>query len=174
MILKKMLVSIYKGCRRLQSLFCTAICLRRVKYHGEGVKVNAPCHFNSFTTIGTNCHFNGMKIFGAGNVSIGDNFHSGRNIQILTEFHNYEGGRKLPYDETTIKKDVVIADNVWIGQDVTILAGVSIGEGAVIQAGSVICKDIPPLAVAGGHPAVPFRYRDKTHYEKLKKEKMFF
>ncbi len=49
----------------------------------------------------------------------------------------------------------------------------TIGEGAIIQAGSVVCKDIPPLAIAGGHPAIPFKYRDKEHYENLKKEKKF-
>ena len=115
-----------------------------------------------------------MRIFGAGEVTIGDNFHSGKNIQILTEFHNYDQGARLPYDDTFIVKNVRIEDNVWLGQDVIILGGVTIGEGAVVQAGSVVCKDIPPLAVAGGHPAVPFKYRDKEHYEKLKNEGLFF
>ena len=54
-----------------------------------------------------------------------------------------------------------------------ILGGVTIGEGAIIQAGSVVCKDVPPLAIAGGHPAAAFRYRDKEHYFKLKEEKKF-
>ncbi len=49
-----------------------------------------------------------------------------------------------------------------------VLGGVTIGEGAIIQAGSVFVKDIPPLAIAGGHPAVPFKYRDKEHYYRLK------
>ena len=49
-----------------------------------------------------------------------------------------------------------------------VLGGVTIGEGAIIQAGSVVVKDIPPLAIAGGHPAVPFKYRDKEHYYRLK------
>lgn len=54
-----------------------------------------------------------------------------------------------------------------------ILGGVTIGEGAVIQAGSVVCKDVPPLAIAGGHPAIPFKFRDKEHYYKLKKAGKF-
>ena len=51
--------------------------------------------------------------------------------------------------------------------------GAKIGEGAIIQAGSGVVKDIPPLAIAGGHPAVPFKYRDREHYEELKSEKRF-
>lgn len=63
--------------------------------------------------------------------------------------------------------------NVWIGQNVIVLAGVKIGEGAVIQAGSVVCRDIPPLAIAGGHLAEPFKYRDNDHYFTLKNARSF-
>lgn len=59
----------------------------------------------------------------------------------------------LPYDTSYVDKDVTIGDCVWLGNNIIILGGVTIGEGAIIQAGSVVCKDIPPLAIAGGHPA---------------------
>lgn len=48
-----------------------------------------------------------------------------------------------------------------------------IGEGAIVQAGSIVCKDIPPFGIAGGHPAIAFKYRDKEHYLKLKQERQF-
>ncbi|HHS95203.1 MAG TPA: acyltransferase, partial [Phaeodactylibacter sp.] len=48
-----------------------------------------------------------------------------------------------------------------------------IGEGAIIQAGSVVAKSIPKLAIAGGHPATPFKYRDQQHYQKLKDAESF-
>lgn len=67
-----------------------------------------------------------------------------------------------------VNKDVEIGDCVWLGNNVIILGGVKIGEGAIIQAGSVVCKDIPPYAVAGGHPATPFKYRNEDHYKKMK------
>ena len=140
--------------------------------HGEGCKCNFPCKFSAETKIGKYCHFNGMKISGNGKVEIGSHFHSGKNIRILTTFHNWNG-TALPYDETVYSKDVVIEDNVWLGEGVMILGGVTIGEGAIIQAGSVVCKSVPPLALAGGHPAVAFKYRDKAHYEKLKAEGKF-
>ncbi len=49
-----------------------------------------------------------------------------------------------------------------------VLGVVTIGKGAIIQAGSVVINDIPACAIAGGHTAKVFRYRDKEHYEKLK------
>ena len=77
------------------------------------------------------------------------------------------------YDDTVISRDVVIEDNVWLGNRVIVLPGVTIGEGAIVQAGSVVANDIPKYGIAGGHPAVVFKSRDKDHYEKLKKEGKF-
>lgn len=159
--------------RRLRTKFFTLICRGSAQKIGNGVRINHPCKFSRDTVIGNNCHFNGMRISGQGRVTIGDNFHSGENIRILTTYHNFEHGEAIPYDDTFYSKDVVIEDNVWLGESVMILGGVTIGEGAVIQARSVVCKDVPPLAIAGGHPAVPFKYRDKEHYYRLKAEGKF-
>lgn len=46
-----------------------------------------------------------------------------------------------------------IEDNVWIGANSFVLPGVRIGDGAVIAACSVVSKNIPPKAIAGGNPA---------------------
>lgn len=129
-------------------------------------------YVTSNTFLGNNVCFNGMSMHGNGIITIGDNFHSGIGCQIITSFHNYEG-TEIPYDDSYIDKDVTISDNVWLGNNVIILGGVTIGEGAIIQAGSVVCKDIPAYAIAGGHPAVPFKYRDIKHYLKLKEEGKF-
>ena len=124
------------------------------------------------TYLGNNVNFNGMRISGRGVVRIGDNFHSGSECVIMTEFHNYEG-EAIPYDKTTIIKNVVIEDNVWFGIRIIVLPGVNIGEGAIIQAGSVVVNDIPKYAIAGGHPAKVFKYRDIEHYEKMKQFNKF-
>ncbi len=158
--------------KKIFSKLNTFISLRGI-IHGKGCRCNFRCHFSKNTVIGTNCHFNGMSISGNGKVVIGDNFHSGKNIRILTTFHNFDHGTAIPYDDTTYDRDVIIEDNVWLGENVMILGGVRIGEGAVIQAGSVVCIDVPPLALAGGHPAIPFKYRDKEHYYALKDAKKF-
>ena len=136
------------------------------------MKANGFTKLSKNTSLGGNCHFNGFIVNGKGRLIIGDNFHSGANCRVITEYHNYRG-RCIPYDNTYITRDVKIEDNVWIGRDVTILAGVSIGEGAIIQVGSVVTKNIPPLSIAGGHPAEPFSVRSSEHYFQLKKNKMF-
>ena len=140
---------------------------------GKGLKVNNPSNVTPNTFLGDNVNFNGMKIQGKGKVAIGNNFHSGIDCMIITDIHNYDKGVAIPYDETIISKDVAIEDNVWIGNKVMILPGVKIKEGSIIQAGSVVVNDIEKYAIAGGHPAKIFKYRDIEHYERLKREKKF-
>jgi acetyltransferase-like isoleucine patch superfamily enzyme len=57
------------------------------------------------------------------------------------------------------KGDVVIGNDVWIGSGSTILSGTKIGDGAVIAANSVVVKDIPAYAIAGGNPAKVLKMR---------------
>ncbi|MCL2157215.1 MAG: acyltransferase [Methanobrevibacter sp.] len=140
---------------------------------GNDLKVNYPSYVSENTFLGDNVNFNGMKIQGKGKVTIGNNFHSGIDCMIITDIHNYDNGEAIPYDETIISKDVVIEDNVWLANKVMILPGVKIKEGAIIQGGSVVVNDIEKYAIAGGHPAKVFKYRNIEHYERLKKEKKF-
>lgn len=136
--------------------------------------VNGPSAVSRSTILGKNIHFNGMVIRGAGQVVIEDNFHSGCDCLMISQIHNYDGGKSIPYDDTYVLKDIYIEPNVWLGDRVIVLGGVRIGEGAIIQAGSVVVSDIPKCAIAGGHPAKVFKYRDVEHYEWLKREESFF
>lgn len=158
--------------RKLMQQFFTFIAMRRIGSFEKTPKIFFYTRFTKNTYLGKNTNFNGMSIGGCGSVTIGDNFHSGKGCMIVAQNHNYEGS-KIPYDETYICKDVVIEDNVWLGHRVIVLGGVTIGEGSIIQAGSVIVKNIPKYAIAGGHPAKVFSQRNIEHYEKLKKEKRF-
>lgn len=143
------------------------------KSFGTGLRVNARTKVTKSTILGNNVNFNGMRIGGSGTVTIGNNFHSGGDCLMITDVHNYEG-KAIPYDDTYIVKDITIEDNVWLGSRVIILGGVHIGEGAIIQAGSVVVSDIPSCAIAGGHPAKPFKYRDIDHYNELKNNMAFY
>lgn len=89
---------------------------------------------------------------------------------ILAQSHNYNGD-ELPYDSTYIIKNVVFDDNVWIGSRVLIIGEVHIGEGAIIGAGSIVTKDVPPLAIYAGGKII--KYRDKEKYNRLKTLKNF-
>lgn len=146
----------------------------KLKSCGTELRVNRKSNLGCNTYLGDNCNFNGMDITGIGKVTIGNNFHSGKECLMITSNHNYDSGLKVPYDETIINKKITINDNVWIGTRVIILGGVELGEGCIIQAGSVVVKDIPPYAIAGGNPAEVFKYRDIEHYERLKSEKKFY
>lgn len=105
-----------------------------------------------------------------GNVLIHNNLRSGEEVLILAQSHNYNGD-ELPYDSTYIIKNVVIDDNVWIGSRVLIIGEVHIGEGAIIGAGSIVTKDVPPLAIYAGGKII--KYRDKEKYNRLKTLKKF-
>lgn len=141
---------------------------------GPGLRVNGKSVVNFLTRLGTNVNLNGLQIIGGGPVTIGDNFHSGTGLKILTQNHNYDHGQSIPYDKTSIAKPVTIDDNVWVGINATILPGVSVGEGAVIQAGSVVVRDVEPLSIVGGSPAVHIKNRDSDHYFELKAQRRFF
>lgn len=53
-----------------------------------------------------------------------------------------------------------IGHDVWIGHGATIVSSCHhIGNGAVVAAGTVVTKDVPPYAIAGGVPAKILRYR---------------
>ena len=152
---------------------CGYLVRRSAKQVGSNLFVNTLSNVTKNTILGNNVSFNGMTIRGEGNVKIGNNFHSGAGCLIMTTYHNYDNGSAIPYDSTYYHKDVTIEDNVWLGTNVTILGGVTIGEGAIIQIGSVVVSNIPPLAIAGGHPAKVYKYRDNQHYNKLKNEEKF-
>jgi chloramphenicol O-acetyltransferase type B len=164
--------------KRIKSLVSrviyTYIVKKRAESVGRHLTVNNRSRVTKRTILGNNVHFNGIEIMGTGRLIIGDNFHSGKGCIILTSIHNYDGGCKLPYDETVIESEVIIGDNVWFGVNVTILPGVIIGEGAIVQAGSVVTKNVPDCAIAGGHPANVFKYRNKEHYYSLKEAGKFF
>ncbi|MCM0147565.1 acyltransferase [Photobacterium galatheae] len=163
---------LFRHMRKFIQFFYRLFVKYRVGQVGDSLFVGGFTLVNKTVVLKDNVSFNGMKILGRGGVNIGNNFHSGRECMMITENHNYQG-EAIPYDTEIIYKPICIEDNVWLGNRVLILGGVTIGEGAIIQAGSVVVKDIPPLAIAGGNPAKVFKYRDQEHYFKMKDEGRF-
>lgn len=158
--------------RSSRQLVLTALVQRMVGAHGPGLKVNGLTYLTRNTFLGANVNFNGLEVAGRGKVVIGDNFHSGPGCLFITQIHNFEGDA-IPYDREVLLRDITIEDNVWLGSRVIVIGGNRIGEGAIIQAGSCVTSDIPPCAIAGGHPAKVFKYRDRERYERLKQEGKF-
>lgn len=76
-------------------------------------------------------------------ISIGENTVIGYNTVILGHEYLIKEYRK---------GQVIIGSNVMIGANCTILPGVTIGDNAVVSAGSLVNRDIPSNAMAGGVP----------------------
>lgn len=174
--MKRIIILLLTFFRELIRVVVQKIRIRKIRKTcqscGENLYVGGRTKITHNTILGNNVSFNGMEILGGGKVTIGNNFHSGTDCLMISQNHNIEG-TKIPYDSTYIYKNITVEDNVWLGSRVIILGGVTIGEGSVIQASSVVVSDIPKCAIAGGHPAKVFKFRNQEHYYNLKSQKKF-
>ncbi|QHS54268.1 acyltransferase [Mucilaginibacter sp. 14171R-50] len=102
----------------------------------------------------------GVLITTGGGVQIGARTLVGYNTQIFSSNHTVPKNRGQIFSAGHTKKQVTIANDVWIGAGCIILPGVNIGEGAVVAAGSVVTKDVSPFVYVGGVPAKIIKERD--------------
>ena len=148
-------------------------------YMGTGCKFSFPSNmiFQEPVNFGDNCYLdaNGGLIQIGKNVSInmgahinascgglikiGNNSLIGPGVLMRTANHNFSSVNKPIRNQGHNFSDILIGDDCWIGANVIILKGSKIGSGAVIGAGSVVTKDIPPMAIAVGVPAQVIRFR---------------
>jgi len=136
---------------------------------GEGVglygRVKIACPEK--VKIGNNVHINDNAwIRAEGGVEIGDNTHISRNLVLYSMNHNYEGGR-LPYDEESVCKPVLIGRNVWIGMNVCIAPGTIIEDGAIVGLGAVVSGRVPAMSIVGSAPWRVLKHRNVEHYRRL-------
>lgn len=108
------------------------------------------------TWIGQGCF-----LHAAGGIRIGEVVGIGPKVSILTSVHD-EPGLDQPIMRGPLVFDpVVLEDGCDIGVGAIILPGVTVGRGAQVGAGSVVTRDVPPLAVVAGNPARVLRTRQK-------------
>ncbi|WP_289661629.1 acyltransferase [Flavobacterium panacagri] len=97
--------------------------------------------------IGAGCEFNincGIQISKYSNIASGCKF--------IDHDHGTEAG-KLIGPQPSIKAEIFLGQDVWLGCNVVVLKGVQIGEGSIIAAGAVVTKSIPANQIWGGVPA---------------------
>ena len=141
----------------------------------KNICIQQPCSIagEQRLVLGNNIHIGRhSEIMADGGISIGNNVVISYHCVLWSIDHRYEGD-SLPYDTARIRRPIVIHDNVWIGRNVIVRGGVTIGEGAVVAIGSVVTRDVPPLAVVGGNPARVLKFRDTTRYRSHKAEGHF-
>jgi galactoside O-acetyltransferase len=89
-------------------------------------------------------------------IRIGDGVMIAPSVTLTTTGHPVHPSRRV--DFARFSKPIAIEDKVWIGSNAVVLPGVHIGYGSVIGAGSVVTRDIPPMAVAVGTPCRVVRH----------------
>jgi acetyltransferase-like isoleucine patch superfamily enzyme len=77
----------------------------------------------------------------------------------VTDHNHGIAASQVIWQQPCVQAPVRIGAGAWLGTKVIVLPGVSIGSGAVVAAGSVVTKDVPPMAVVAGVPARFIRYR---------------
>jgi len=92
-------------------------------------------------------------------LTIGNNCVIGYNTTMLA--HEYL------IDEYRIG-EIIIGNNVMIGANSTILPGVKIGNQAIVSAGTLVNKDVPEGAFAGGNPMKIIYTKEEMNERKSK------
>lgn len=141
-------------------------------YSSQEVCIQRPCSIYApeHLKLGQNIHIGShTEIMAEGGITIGNNVVISYHCVLWSIDHRYEGD-SLPYEKARVRRPITIHDNVWIGRNAIVRGGVTIGEGAVVAMGSVVTRDVPPLAVVGGNPARVLKFRDARRYARNKAE----
>jgi acetyltransferase-like isoleucine patch superfamily enzyme len=139
--------------------------LKQLNSYGEGCHFYWPFYISdpgnleigNHVSIGTYVH-----MWCHGGIKIGDRVMIGSHTAITSVTHDYEQENMRP---TSVRKKVIIEDDVWIGTHSVILPGVAVGKGAVIGANSVVTKDVEPYSIVFGSPARHYKFRDLKECE---------
>jgi acetyltransferase-like isoleucine patch superfamily enzyme len=133
---------------------------------GPGVFIRSPenMKIGDGVFIGSNCTIDAIGGFQLGNCCA-----LAANTTVLTLDHHFRDAESIPWGEARMIKPVKIEDYVWVGMNASILPGVTLGEGAIVGLGTVVPKDVPPLAIIVGNPGKIVGYRDRDSFEALKK-----
>ena len=132
--------------------------LGRWSWLGHGTKIR--CHegvvsIGAKTVMGQECTISAFQ-----HVSIGRECVIADRVMLIDFDHGVVEVERPIRLQGIYKRDTRVGNNVWIGYGACILRGVTVGDNAVIGTNTVVTKDLPANAVAGGTPARVLRMRD--------------
>jgi len=120
----------------------------KIRIHEGEVEIGAK------TVIGQECTISAFQ-----HVSIGRECIIADRVMLIDFDHGAAEVERPIRLQGIYKRDVRLANNVWIGYGACVLRGVSIGDNAIVGTSSVVTKSVPPDAVVGGAPARVLRMR---------------
>jgi len=121
----------------------------RIMTYGGSIEIGKHSSVNDFTVI-------------RGTVRIGDHVRIAPHCVLVALSHKFDRTDIPISAQGSIKRPIVVEDDVWIGSNSTVLDGVTIHRGSVIGAGSVVTHDIQEFSVAVGNPARVIRKRAQS------------
>jgi acetyltransferase-like isoleucine patch superfamily enzyme len=135
------------------------VVLGRWSWIGHGTKIRAhegEVHIGAKTVIGQECTISSFQL-----VSIGRECIVADRCMFIDFDHGVVDVERPIRQQGIYKRDVRVGHNVWIGYGACFLRGANVGDNAVIGTSTVVTKDIPDNAVAGGVPARVLRTREE-------------
>ena len=103
-----------------------------------------------------------------------DTLKIGNHVDIASRVMIYNAQHAIQHEDFGMETaQVVIEDYVFIGPGAIILPGVTIGKGAVVGAGAVVTKDVAPMTVVGGVPAILVREKLRIYITRLEERDCF-
>jgi acetyltransferase-like isoleucine patch superfamily enzyme len=131
------------------------------------VVIGSGCNIQSNTTFWVQSPY--IK---SNKISIGDNVFIGRNTEfnccdsitignncliasstVFVDSSHTFAKDELIAEQPSIRKGIIIEEDVWIGTGSKILYGVRLGKGCIIGAGAIVNKSVPPYEIWAGVPA---------------------
>jgi acetyltransferase-like isoleucine patch superfamily enzyme len=132
--------------------------LGRFVWIGDGTKIR--CHegevvIGDKTVLGQECTISAYQ-----RVRIGEQCVVADRAMFIDFDHNVSEVERPIRHQGIYKRDVEVGSNVWVGYGACVLRGVRVGDNSIVGTNSVVTRDVPANAVAGGVPARVIRTRD--------------
>jgi acetyltransferase-like isoleucine patch superfamily enzyme len=121
----------------------------KIRCHEGEVRIGAK------TVIGQECTISAFQ-----HVSIGRECILADRVMLIDFDHGVVEVERPVREQGIYKRDVRVGHNVWIGYGAAFLRGTTVGDNSVIGTYSVVSRDVPANAVAGGVPVRVIRMRD--------------